>query len=240
MISASKPKLCADCEVQIARFIAGGSNSLYSHVRYFFVFCDFFFWVFAIFSDLLHTASPEPICGQNLLSLFDAPSALAVRTGVWQCIVVCCSVLHCHVLQCVAVRCSTLKRARTFGTRSDVAVFCSVLQRAAACCSVPQRVAVCCSVLQCVALPQHVAVCCSVLRCACFSSTILNAIREIDCVEDIVHLYEIKNRSGCSVLQCVAVCCSVLQCVENIVHLYEIKNRSGCSVLQCVAVCCSV
>ena len=33
----------------------------------------------------------------------------------------------------------------------------------------------------------------------------------------------------CSVLQCVAVCCSVLQCVAVC-----------CSVLQCVAVCCSV
>jgi len=32
----------------------------------------------------------------------------------------------------------------------------------------------------------------------------------------------------CSVLQCVAVCCSVLQCVAV-----------RCSVLQCVAVCCS-
>jgi len=33
----------------------------------------------------------------------------------------------------------------------------------------------------------------------------------------------------CSVLQCVAVCCSVLQCVAVC-----------CSLLQCVAVCCSV
>jgi len=33
----------------------------------------------------------------------------------------------------------------------------------------------------------------------------------------------------CSVLQCIAVCCSVLQCVAVC-----------CSVLQCIAVCCSV
>jgi len=33
----------------------------------------------------------------------------------------------------------------------------------------------------------------------------------------------------CSVVQCVAVCCSALQCVAVC-----------CSVLQCVAVCCSV
>jgi len=34
------------------------------------------------------------------------------------------------------------------------------------------------------------------------------------------------------VLECVAVCCSVLLCV--------VKFDSFCSVLQCVAVCCSV
>jgi len=47
------------------------------------------------------------------------------------------------------------------------------------------------------------------------------------------------------VLQCVAVCCSVLQRVERVLHslilwmcidLYAVC----CSVLQCVAVCCSV
>jgi len=45
------------------------------------------------------------------------------------------------------------------------------------------------------------------------------------------------------VLQCVAVCCSVLQCV--IVNLVTSKIDMlqcvavCCSVLQCVAVCCS-
>jgi len=38
--------------------------------------------------------------------------------------------------------------------------------------------------------------------------------------------------SGCSVLQCVAVCCSVLQRVAVI--------AVWCSMLQCVAVCCRV
>jgi len=48
--------------------------------------------------------------------------------------------------------------------------------------------------------------------------------------------------SACSVLQCVAVCCSVLQ------HTTEVGMHSGalhcvavcCSVLQCDVVCCSV
>jgi len=41
----------------------------------------------------------------------------------------------------------------------------------------------------------------------------------------------------CSVLQCVAVCCSVLQCVEvccSVLQCFAVCR----SVLQCVAVCC--
>jgi len=38
-------------------------------------------------------------------------------------------------------------------------------------------------------------------------------------------------------LQCVAVCCSVLQCVAV---WFEVDLMCSCSVLQCVAVCCSV
>jgi len=37
------------------------------------------------------------------------------------------------------------------------------------------------------------------------------------------------------VLQCVAVCCSVLQCLNS-----QVKEARGPVVLQCVAVCCSV
>jgi len=49
-----------------------------------------------------------------------------------------------------------------------------------------------------------------------------------------------------SVLQCVAVCCSVLQCVvvSHVAHMnidiYIFAYTVCCSVLQCVAVCCSV
>ena len=38
-------------------------------------------------------------------------------------------------------------------------------------------------------------------------------------------------------LQCVAVCCSVLQCVAV---RFEVDLMCYCSVMQCVAVCCSV
>ena len=67
-------------------------------------------------------------------------------------------------------------------------------------------VAVYCSVLQ------RVAVCCSVLQC----SPRMICARSATCFRR-------------SMLQCVAVCCSVLQCVAVL-----------CNVLQCVAVCCSV
>jgi len=49
------------------------------------------------------------------------------------------------------------------------------------------------------------------------------------------------------VLQCVAVCCSVLQCAAvyqwSSLHRYLVVAAMGhcdCFVLQCVAVCCSV
>ena len=43
----------------------------------------------------------------------------------------------------------------------------------------------------------------------------------------------------CSVLQCVALCCSVLQCVAVRYSALECVGVC-CSVLHCVAVCCSV
>jgi len=45
----------------------------------------------------------------------------------------------------------------------------------------------------------------------------------------VVYILCVAVLQYCSVLQCVALCCSVLQC-----------GTMYCSVLQCVAVCCSV
>ena len=45
----------------------------------------------------------------------------------------------------------------------------------------------------------------------------------------------------CSVLQCVVVCCSVLQNLQCVAHVLEAWAVSHAfSVLQCVALCCSV
>jgi len=71
-----------------------------------------------------------------------------------------------------------------------------MLQCFAVYCSVLQRVAACCSVLQCSVL-QYVAVCSSVLQCVvvCLGSR----VSDRHCFKDLL--------SG--MLQCVAVCCSV-------------------------------
>ena len=72
---------------------------------------------------------------------------------------------------------------------------------------------------------QRVAEYCSVLQC-------------VQCVLTLTLLYVIFGVC-CSVLQWIAVCCTVLQCVLTLTHLYVIFAVC-CSVLQCVAVCCSV
>jgi len=88
-------------------------------------------------------------------------------------------------------------------------VCCIVLQCAAVCCRVLQGVAVCCGVLQ------SVAVCCRVSRnlpvLVCSSDNEWNGVLRADervCRESFLVV-------RCSVLQRVAVSCSVLQCVKN-------------------------
>ena len=114
--------------------------------------------------------------------------------------------------------------SRTLDDRClPVAVCCSVLQCVAVCCSVLRdqphvgRSLFAC-VLQCVAVCLYnVAVCCSVLR-------------------DQPHVGR-SLFACCSVLQCVAVCCSVSQCVADQPH---VRRSLFACVLQCVAECCSV
>ena len=115
------------------------------------------------------------------------------------CVAVCCSVLQCvavccSVLQCDAVCCSLLQ---------SVAVCCSLLQSVAVCCSLLQSVAVCCNVFQCVP------VCSSVLQCAEWG--IFLWMRSGRALRSALN----QSSELCGVAQypCVAVCCSVLQCV---------------------------
>jgi len=107
-----------------------------------------------------------------------------------------------------------------------------------------KQVAVCCSVvavwLQCG---------CGVLRCVvvyCGVLQILRCVAVCCCTQNIDSL---EAQAGCSVLQCVAVCCGVLQCVAVCCSMVAVCCCVAvwlhfvavcCGVLQCVAVCCVV
>jgi len=140
----------------------------------------------------------------------------------------------------------------------------SVLRCVAVCCGVLQCVVVCCRVLQCVRLSKNhstasidilaVSICISTCIYLYFTEPRRErrwARRELapfypsTLLDGGVRLCHMCARTlwHCSVLQCVAVCCSVLQRVtDGGVRLCHMCARTllHCSVLQCVAVCCSV
>ena len=111
-----------------------------------------------------------------------------------------------------------------------VAVYCIVLQRVAACCSVLRHVAARCSVW-----------------CVYSSMTTLHMLG----LKFPPFYFDVKGLGiHSSVLQCVALCCSVLQfvtvrCSElccSVMCMFRHPFQHGaacCSMLQHVAVCCS-
>jgi len=129
-----------------------------------------------------------------------------------QCVAVCCS-----VLQCVAVCCSFSVLQLQCVNASHVTQIMShnMLQGVAGCCRVLQGVAGCCRVLQ------GVAGCCScsVLKLQCMKAS---------------HATQMMRHS---VLQCVAVCCSVLQLQCVAVAVCEGETRDADCVSQCVVGC---
>ena len=168
----------------------------------------------------------------------------AVCCSAAQCVAVlclCCSVLQCvavwyRVLQYVAVCCSVLQ---------CLAVSCSVLQSAAVCYNVLQYAAVCWSVLW------HSALRCSVLQCVAmcghnFQEDRSSVIWLLHVCHALVSYHMTLKKTDnqcCSVLQCVAVHCNVLQCIAMChafmsYHMALKKTDDPCS--WCVAVCCSV
>jgi len=60
----------------------------------------------------------------------------------------------------------------------------------------------------------------------------------LQCVAVCCSVLHQSRLSVSCVLQCVAVCCSVLQCVASISFVSFLCIAVCCSVLQCVAVCC--
>jgi len=117
---------------------------------------------------------------------------------LWMCIHLCL----CRVCCSVAVCCGVLRCVvRCCSEMQCVVVCAAVLQWDAVCCSV------CCSVAVRYNMPHCVLLCCSEIRCV--------AVCVAACSD--------KHSMASWVLQCVAVCVSVLQCV---------------TVLQWDAVCC--
>jgi len=171
---------------------------------------------------------------------------------VLQCVAVCCSVRYSVLEVCCICSAVCCRDARQLRERC-VAVCCSVLQCVAVCCSVLQCVAVCGSVLQ------HVAVYCSVLQCVlqCVLRCVLQCALQcvLQCVLQCA-LYcalQLSSRTprvaSCSVLQRVAVCCTVQHCVavrpvcgvfrcgalQSVAECVALHGAACGSVLQCVA-----
>ena len=102
---------------------------------------------------------------------------------------------------------------------------CSLLQSVAVCCSLSQSVVVCCSL--CAGRCSHFGVCPCLYSCPSLHSRGKQDMQRED-------------------MQCVVMCCSVLQCIaatfERALHgilalpFICVVNRI-CGVLQCVAVC---
>jgi len=81
--------------------------------------------------------------------------------------------------------------------------------------------AVCCSVLQCVAL------CCSVLQGAA-----IRFAKQFD-------ISDVQRVPSLCIIQCVVVCCSVLQCVVACCRVWQ-SVAGCCKVLQGFAGCCTM
>ena len=69
------------------------------------------------------------------------------------------------------------------------------------------------------------------LQCVAWQGSVMQ------CVQCVAVRYCGNIDRNCAILQCVAVCYSVVQCVA--VHYSGNIDRS-CTLLQCTAVCCSI
>jgi len=175
--------------------------------------------------------------------------------------IVCVCVLQCvavdrGVLRCVAVCCNACLSWQRRGTHhvhrmcvcalQHTATHCKTLQRSVSATTNDVPCALCVCVCVCVCARAHVCVCsyvvyaCRALKgswCFCFRKSSLKLQISLarhprpsdrDTVTRLVQFC-------CSVLQCVAVSCSVLQRVSQR-HSRE-THPVCCSVLQCVVVC---
>ena len=162
-------------------------------------------------------------------------------SSMLQCVAVCCSVCYnVCVTMCCSICCSGLRAHHpplaSFSMLQCVAVCCSVLQCVAVYCSVlhcaSQSVAACVAVVRThTALLQHAAVCCSV----CYNVSVTTCC-SMCCSGSRAHHPPL---ACCSVLQCVAVYCSVLHCASQSVAACFAVVRTHTALLQHPAVSCS-
>jgi len=169
-----------------------------------------------------------------------------VCCSVLQC--VCCSVLQsvaecCRVLQCVAVYCvrgswMTCWVRESSRTRGDG--YAEKSQRVF-CCARTQHTATHCNTLQHTRGDDYTQMS---QRVICFPRT-----QFIDTywvrsryLDDLVSSFESSCSVWCSVLQLVAVCCSVLRSwsLDDLLSSREFSGALRCSVSPCGAVCCSM
>jgi len=166
---------------------------------------------------------------------------------------------HCNTLQHTAGHCNTLQHTATHcNTPTDssnkkrrralqhTATHCNTLQHTATHCNTLQDDATHCNTLQYIATHLLIAgrsadvllLAFRAYACACPSCVFGAGSVRLSCSLS-------TERIAACMLQCVAVCCSVLQvCATELKFEYR-KNCClyvvmCCSALQCVAVCCSV
>jgi len=158
----------------------------------------------------------------------------------------CCTATHCNTLQHTATHCNSLQHTRAGHKRCihmllHTATYRNTLHHTATCSNYKRLMSRGCigsdtlqhTASHCTTL-QHTATHCNMLQhtaphCNTLQHTATHCTRCVtySCFAR-VHLGSASGHAMCSVLQCVAVCCSVLYRV-NVCF----------SVLQCVAVCCS-
>jgi len=163
---------------------------------------------------------------------------ICVCVCVYVCVTISHATLNCHTKEVYTPhfggkkkKVYKKKKGLTHRITATSVVDCSVLQCGAVCCSVLQRVAACCSE-QLLQKCMCAAVCCRVLQrvaaSSCFRSICstcnINTRRSCD---------SLNRRRKCCRLQRVAVCCSVLQYVAVCCSV-----RAPCDLLNRRRKCC--
>jgi len=143
------------------------------------------------------------------------PQRVAVCCSVLQCVAVCCSVLQCGEADSLPLFGKKIIFFSRHRVQSDIDICTYLIIYIYRVAKQAQRVAVRCSVLQCVAVWYRVA---KQTQCSYVAGLFQqkNPFRyENMCIIDYIFIHRVAKQTQrvavcCSVLQCVAVCLSVL------------------------------